>query len=73
MHRRTHSTGTVTAADLGLPERVTCPFCDHDDTELHAAFGSQLSVTTYWCHRCHTAFEWFKWEGDKGQGAGGRY
>lgn len=60
--RRTRSTGTVTAADLGLPERVPCAFCDRDDTELHSPFGSQLSVATYWCHRCRTAFEWFKWE-----------
>jgi hypothetical protein len=49
------------AAAYGLPERVTCPFCDRDDTELHSPFGPQLSVATYWCHRCHTAFDYVKW------------
>ncbi|HEX6938105.1 MAG TPA: hypothetical protein VF158_01740 [Longimicrobiales bacterium] len=53
----------MTAADLGLPEHPVCPFCSGDDTELHAPFGAQLSVVTYWCHPCRTAFEWFKWEG----------
>ncbi len=55
------STGTVlSASDFGLPERLLCPFCDGDDTELHSPFGSALSVATYWCRACHTAFEWFK-------------
>jgi C4-type Zn-finger protein len=48
------------AADFALPERVRCPFCAHDETELHSPFGGQLSVATYWCRRCRTAFEWFK-------------
>lgn len=48
------------AADFGLPERVTCPFCDHDDTELHSPFGPQLVVASYWCNRCRTAFDWLK-------------
>jgi len=48
------------AAELGLPAAVACPFCQAGDTELHSAFGSQLSVATYWCRRCGTAFEWFK-------------
>ncbi len=50
----------LSAAELGLPERVPCPFCDGHDTELHSAFGSQLSVATYWCRRCRTAFECFR-------------
>lgn len=58
--RRTRSTSTVTATDLGLPESPTCPFCNGRDTELHAPFGGQLSVVTYWCHDCRTAFETFK-------------
>ncbi len=49
------------AAELGLPEHVTCPFCEQDETELHSPFGPQLSVATYWCRRCHTAFDWVKW------------
>ncbi len=50
----------LSAAELGLPERVPCPFCDGQDTELHSAFGSQLSVATYWCRRCATPFECFR-------------
>lgn len=57
---RTRSKSTVTATDLGLPEHPACPFCGRRDTELHAPFGGQLSVVTYWCHRCRTAFERFK-------------
>lgn len=54
---------TPTAAELGLPERVRCPFCEGVETELHAPFGSALSVATYWCRSCRTAFEWIKWDG----------
>lgn len=50
------------AGDYGLPEGVSCPFCDERETELHAPFGSALSVATYWCRRCRTAFEWVKWD-----------
>ncbi|MDX1673241.1 MAG: hypothetical protein R3314_00460 [Longimicrobiales bacterium] len=45
-----------------LPERPTCPFCDGAETELHSAFGTALSVATYWCRACRTAFEWVKWQ-----------
>jgi hypothetical protein len=51
----------LNAAEFGLPEHVECPFCKQSDTELHSAFGSQLSVCTYWCRTCHTAFEYLKW------------
>lgn len=50
----------LSAAELGLPDAVECPFCEGRETELHSAFGSQLSVATYWCRRCATAFEYFK-------------
>jgi transposase-like protein len=42
-------------------DQVQCPFCDGTETKLFAAFGSQLSVSTYWCDHCHTAFEKLKW------------
>ena len=58
----------LTAADFGLPESVECPFCSRSETELHSAFGSQLSVSTYWCRRCHTAFEFLKWQHSKPDG-----
>jgi hypothetical protein len=59
-----HSSGScdLSAADFGIPERVPCPFCAGAETELHSAFGGQLSTSTYWCRHCRTAFEWFKWE-----------
>ena len=50
------------ASDFGLPEAPPCPFCRGRDTELHSPFGSQLSVSTYWCRSCHTAFEYMKWQ-----------
>lgn len=52
------------ASEFGVPDHVTCPFCNADDTELHSPFGSALSVATYWCNRCRTAFEWVKWAKD---------
>jgi hypothetical protein len=55
----------IVPADVGLPDRVTCPFCQGEDTALHSAFGPQLSVATYWCNRCHSPFEWLKWRGSR--------
>ena len=49
------------AEELGYPASTPCPFCGGAETELHSPFGSALSVATYWCRRCHTAFEWIKW------------
>lgn len=49
------------AAELGYPETTSCPFCGGSETELHSAFGSALSVATYWCLRCRTAYDWIKW------------
>lgn len=48
-------------SDYQLPDHPACPFCDGTETELHSAFGTALSVATYWCRRCRTAFEWVKW------------
>lgn len=44
-----------------LPEAVRCPHCDGTDTEQGGAFGSAVSVSQYWCRRCRTVFEFFKW------------
>lgn len=41
---------------------VACPFCDAEDTELYALFGSQLSTSQYYCRNCRVAFEHFKWD-----------
>ena len=51
------------AEAFGLPVHVACPFCGGHETELHSAFGPQLSVATYWCSPCRTAFEYLKWHG----------
>jgi hypothetical protein len=53
------------SSDYDLPERVPCPFCDGTETELHSPFGTALSVATYWCRSCRTAFEWVKWNDAK--------
>lgn len=45
----------------GLPPSPPCPFCAGADTEIFSAFGSQLSVATYWCRRCRSPFEFMKW------------
>jgi transcription elongation factor Elf1 len=44
-----------------LPEAPECPFCEGHETELFNAFGSQLSVSTYWCRECRSPFEYMKW------------
>lgn len=44
-----------------MPESVTCPFCDAEDTEPFSAFGSSLSVSQYYCNGCRSVFEWMKW------------
>jgi hypothetical protein len=49
-------------SEFGLPDQVECPFCRGSSTELQSPFGSQLSVATYWCLRCYTAFEFLKWQ-----------
>lgn len=44
-----------------LPEAARCPHCGGEETEQHAAFGSAVSVSQYWCRECRTVFEYFKW------------
>jgi len=45
----------------GLPRTPPCVFCDGGETEIMSAFGSQLSVSTYWCRDCGSPFEFMKW------------
>lgn len=47
----------------GLPDHPPCPFCGGRDTAIFSAFGSQLSVATYWCEGCRSPFEFMKWGG----------
>jgi hypothetical protein len=58
-----------TSEEYGLPRQVACPFCDGVETELHSPFGTALSVATYWCLKCRTAFEWVKWDAPPAAGA----
>ena len=50
---------------------LVCPFCGTSRTELHSPFGSALSVATYWCMSCRTAFEWVKWGAVPAEGTEG--
>ena len=52
------------STEYDLPEHPACPFCEGEETELHSPFGTALSVASYWCRRCRTAFEWVKWAED---------
>lgn len=51
----------------GLPSSPPCPFCETAETEIFSAFGSQLSVATYWCRRCRSPFEFMKWGREPGR------
>lgn len=58
--RSADSSADESADDTG-PE---CPFCGSTDTEVEAAFGSEVSKTQYYCHGCATVFERIKFDGD---------
>ena len=63
-------TDSTTASARGrLPETPECTFCGGHETELMNAFGSQLSVATYWCNRCRSPFEFMKWLGSEAEPA----
>jgi transcription elongation factor Elf1 len=44
-----------------LPDSVVCPFCNEDDTEQFSTFGGQVSTSQYYCNRCRTVFDYFRW------------
>ena len=48
------------ARHTGSEEHAMCPHCHSADTERFALFGSQLSTAQYYCHSCHTPFEYIK-------------
>lgn len=41
--------------------RKACPFCGSRDTEKQSDFGTSVMVASYYCRRCHSAFECIKW------------
>ncbi|MDH3732724.1 MAG: hypothetical protein OEU54_04285 [Gemmatimonadota bacterium] len=44
-----------------LPDSVRCPFCNLEDTEQFSTFGGQVSTSQYYCNRCRTVFDFFRW------------
>jgi ring-1,2-phenylacetyl-CoA epoxidase subunit PaaD len=46
--------------DLDILERVKCPYCDSDNTDLKSPFGPTLCRSLHYCNNCHQAFEQFK-------------
>lgn len=39
---------------------VRCPYCGSNETDLFSLFGQQLLTIQYYCHACHTPFEYIK-------------
>lgn len=53
-----------TGRNGGNPESAECPFCGSTETEVEAAFGSEVSKTQYYCRGCTTVFERIKFDGN---------
>jgi hypothetical protein len=49
-----------------VPDHPPCAFCGSEKTEFMALFGQFLLVSQYYCHNCHSAFEWCKWQDEGG-------
>ena len=63
MSRVEREPSAASDGEARLPETPACPFCEGRDTELMSAFGAHASVATYWCRRCRSPFELFRWRG----------
>ncbi len=46
--------------DLDILHRVSCPYCNSENTELKTPFGPTLCRSLHYCHHCQQAFEQFK-------------
>ena len=46
--------------DLEVLNKVTCPNCDSEDTEMKSPFGPTLCRSLHYCNTCQQAFEQFK-------------
>jgi ring-1,2-phenylacetyl-CoA epoxidase subunit PaaD len=46
--------------DLDILERVKCPYCESENTELKSPFGPTLCRSIHYCNNCLQAFEQFK-------------
>lgn len=56
-----HGAARQEEAPGNMPVSPECTFCGGTETEMMNAFGSQLSVATYWCRACRSPFEFMKW------------
>jgi len=56
--------GKVAAQDLNplhwQEKKVSCPFCDSQNTRLTSQFGSTACKALYYCNSCQQPFEHFK-------------
>jgi len=46
--------------DLDILEKVTCPNCNSQNTEMKSPFGPTLCRSLHYCRECGEAFEQFK-------------
>ena len=46
--------------DLEILERVSCPYCGSEETNLKNPFGPTLCRSIHYCNSCKQAFEQFK-------------
>jgi len=46
--------------DLDVLERIPCPRCGSEDTELRSPFGPALCRALHYCNHCNEAFQSFK-------------
>jgi ring-1,2-phenylacetyl-CoA epoxidase subunit PaaD len=53
-------TGPVLIADIGLPDRASCPFCGSTNTRNENPFGPTPCRALYYCADCRNPFEQFK-------------
>ncbi|KKB36634.1 PaaD-like zinc ribbon domain-containing protein [Bacillus thermotolerans] len=41
---------------------VHCSFCDSDNVDKIAPFGTAQLVSQYYCNSCHSVFEFIRWQ-----------
>lgn len=39
-----------------------CSFCDSGDVSIYSSFGTAQLVRQYYCHQCHSVFEFIRWQ-----------
>ncbi|WP_449539005.1 PaaD-like zinc ribbon domain-containing protein [Ferdinandcohnia sp. Marseille-Q9671] len=46
-------------------EKVQCSFCSSDDVKKISSFGTAQLVRQYYCNKCHSVFEYIRWQKEK--------